>query len=81
VLAVRVRYAVRLVNSANALCNAEGGLLAYRCPLFVLYCRGHQYVGMSCVCKDNYLLRCCIDIYCSRTLYRGEVEELKLDGR
>jgi hypothetical protein len=40
--------------------------------------RGHQYVGMSCVCKDNHLLRCCIDICCSSTLYRGELDELKL---
>jgi hypothetical protein len=37
--------------------------------------------GMSCVRKDNPLLRCCIDIYCSRTLYRGELEEFKLAGR
>jgi hypothetical protein len=36
--------------------------------------------GMSCLCKDNHLLRCCIDIYCSRTLYTGELEELKLAG-
>jgi hypothetical protein len=36
---------------------------------------------MSCVCKDNHLLRCCIDIYCSRTLYTDELEELKLAGR
>jgi hypothetical protein len=35
-------------------------------------------VGMSCVCKDNHLLRCCIDIYCSSTLYTGELVELKL---
>jgi hypothetical protein len=33
---------------------------------------------MSCVCKDNHLLRCCIDIYCSSTLYTGELDELKL---
>jgi hypothetical protein len=38
-------------------------------------------VGMSCVCKDNYLLRCCIDIYYIRTLFTGELEELKLVER
>jgi hypothetical protein len=38
-------------------------------------------VGVSCVRKDNHLLRCCIDIYCSRTLYTGELVELKLAGR
>jgi hypothetical protein len=37
-----------------------------------------KYVGMSCVCKDNHLLRCCIDIYCGSTLYTGELDELKL---
>jgi hypothetical protein len=41
-LAVRVRCAVRLVNSAAAICTAEGGLLSDCCPLFVLYCRVHQ---------------------------------------
>jgi hypothetical protein len=38
-------------------------------------------MGMSCVCKDNHLLRCCVDIYCSRTLYTGKLEELKLAVR
>jgi hypothetical protein len=32
----------------------------------------------SCVCKDNHLLCCCIDIYCSPMLYTGELVELKL---
>jgi hypothetical protein len=40
--------------------------------------RDHQYVGMSCVCKDNHLLRCCIDIYYSSTLYIDKLDELKL---
>jgi hypothetical protein len=35
-------------------------------------------VGMSCVCKVNPLLRCCIDIYCSSTLYTGQLDDLKL---
>jgi hypothetical protein len=38
-------------------------------------------MGMLCVCKDNHLLCSCIDIYCSHTLYTGELEELKLAGR
>jgi hypothetical protein len=43
--------------------------------LNVLYmCTSQEVVGMSCVCKDNHLLRCSIDIYCSSTLYTGELD-------
>jgi hypothetical protein len=36
--------------------------------------------GISCVCRDNHVLRWCIDIYCSRAVYTDELEELKLAG-
>jgi hypothetical protein len=43
----------------------------------ILY-KAETPVGMSCVCRDNHLLRCCIDIYCSSTLYTSELDELQL---
>jgi hypothetical protein len=35
---------------------------------------GSPICGMSCVCKGNHLLHCCIDIYCSRMLYTANLK-------
>jgi hypothetical protein len=75
----RTRSSVPLVSSVSVLCTAVSGLLSDRCPLFMLYCWGHQ-CGMSCVCRDNHLLNGCIDIYSGRTEYTDKLEELRVAG-